>query len=198
MSGEHFNFFGDDAQNEYDTYNNNTFEFIEMYGIPVKYLPRTAVHQDDLFGEDGLSTYDEVIECKMYLEDQTIFGGGGDVFARFGLEVDDTLKLKIQQNYIKTLLGDVPEIGDLIQFTFNNDIFEITHVEDEEIFYIAGQQTTYTLSAKRFEYSGEIMSTGDPLIDAIENQTTSTKDDSLTDFSDVLEFDETDPFGHGF
>ena len=195
----YFNFFGDSASNEYDTYNNNTFEFIEMYGIPVKYLPRTAVNQDDLFGEDGLSTYDEVIECKMYLEDQTIFGGGGDVFARFGLEVDDTLKLKIQQDYIKTLLsGEPPEIGDLIQFSFNNDIFEITYVEDEEIFYIAGQQTTYTLSAKRFEYSGEIMTTGDPLIDTLDDETTSTLDDSITDYTEVLEFDETSPFGDDF
>lgn len=196
---EYFKFFGDDAQNEYDTYNDNTFEFIEMYGIPVKYLPRTAVKQDELFGEDVMSTYNEVIDCKMYLEDQTIFGGGGDIFARFGLEVDDTLKLKIQQNYIKSLLGgDVPEIGDLIQFSFNKDLFEITHVEDEEIFYIAGKQTTFTLSAKRFVYSGEVLDTGDADIDILDTATTTVTDDEPDDYSGVLEFDESSPFGDGF
>jgi hypothetical protein len=198
MSESYFNFFGDDASNEYDTYNDNTFEFIEMYGIPVLYLPRTAVKQDELFGEDVMSTYSEVVPCKMYLEDQTIFGGGGDVFARFGLEVDDTLKLKIQQDYIKSLLGDVPEIADLIQFSFNKDLFEITHVEDEEIFYINGKQTTYTLSCKRFVYSGEIMETGETTIDILDPETTPIVDDGIQTFDDVLEFDETDPFGHGF
>jgi hypothetical protein len=196
---KYFNFFGNDATNEYDTYNNSTHEFIEMYGIPVKYLPRTAVKQDELFGEDVMSTYEEVIECKMYLEDQTIFGGSGDVFARFGLEVDDTLKLKVQQDHIKSLLnGDVPEIGDIIQFSFNNDLFEITHVEDEEIFYINGKQTTYTLSGKRLVYSGEIMETGDEDIDILDTQTESINDDESDDYTTVLEFDETDPFGHGF
>jgi hypothetical protein len=196
---EYFNFFGDNADNEYSTYNDNTFEFIEMYGIPVLYLPRTAVKQDELFGEDVMSTYSEVIECKMYLEDQTIFGGGGDVFARFGLDVDDTMKFKIQQDYIKELLGGtLPEMGDLIQFTFNKDLFEITHVEDEEIFYINGKQTTFTLSCKRFVYSGEIMETGEADIDILDTETTSETDDALQTFEDVLEFDETDPFGHGF
>lgn len=168
----YFNFFTSEADNEYKIVNDATDEFIEMYGIPVNYLPRTAVAEDSLFGEDGLSSFDEVIACKMYLEDHTVFGGSGDLFANFGLEVDDTMKLKIQQNHIVELLdGDLPEIGDLIQFEFNNDIFEITFVEDEEIFYISGAQTTYTLSVKRFVYSGEILDTNDAGIDILANET---------------------------
>ncbi len=191
-----FNFYGENSQNEFDTINDATHEMIQMLGIPIKYLPRTAVDEDTLFGEDGLSSYDEVIECRMYLEDHTVFGGSGDIFSRFGLEVDDTIKLKIQQNHIIELLnGDLPEVGDLIQFSFNKDLFEITYVEDEEIFYISGQQTTFTLSAKRFEYSGETLDTGDDDIDILNDETTSTEDDTFSDYTEVLDFNENDPFG---
>lgn len=195
----YFNFYKNAALNEYDIVNDATHEMIEMMGIPVKYLPRTAVAHDTLFGEDGLSTYDEVIECKMYLEDHTIFSGSGDIFSSFGLEVDDTLKLKIQQNHIVELLnGDLPVEGDLIQFVFSKDIFEITFVEDEEMFYISGGQTTYTLSAKRFEYSGEIINTLDPDIDKINSETTSVLDDSIQTFTDVMDFSETNPFDEDY
>ena len=195
----YFNYFSSSANNEWDIVNDNTKEFIEQYGIPIKYLPRTAVAEDSLFGEDGLSTFDEVIDMKMYLEDTTTFGGQGDIFSQFGLEVNDTIKLKIQQNHITEMLsGELPEIGDLIQFAFNKDIFEITFVEDEEMFYISGRQTTYTLSAKRFEYSGEILETGDDDIDDLDGETTSQADDSIQTFTDSLDFTETNPFGEDF
>ena len=194
----YFNFYSEAAENEFDIVNDATHEMIEMMGIPVKYLPRTAVAEDTLFGEDGLSLFDEIVNLKMYLEDHTVFGGSGDMFANFGLEVDDTIKLKIQQNHIVEMLsGELPEVGDLLQFAFSKDIFEISFVEDEEIFYFAGGQTTYTLSAKRFEYSGEQIATGDADIDAINAETTSSNDDSDQDFDVVLDFSEKNPFGEG-
>ncbi len=194
----YFNFFEENSSNEYALYNDNTLEYIEQYGIPVIYLPRTSIAQDDLFGEDDLSTFDEKIECKMLLDDYTAFGGQQDFFSKFGLEIDDTLKLKIQQNYMIELLGgELPEIGDLIQFKFNKVIFEISFVEDEEIFYLAGGQTLFTFSAKKWNYSGEILDTGDINIDILEDKI-SAKDDSIQTFTDILEFNETDPFNDGF
>ena len=193
MANQYFNFFGNEATNEWNVTNDATDEFIEAFGVPVKYLPRTAVKQDDLFGEDVLSTYSEVVEVQMYLEDHNMFQGE-DLFAQFGLEVSDTVKLKVQQDRIRNLLGEEPEVGDLIQFEFSKDLFEITFVEDEEIFYIHGKTTTYTLSAKKFEYSAEIMETGDIDIDKIDDDDTSTLDDSIQDFTKALEFTEDDPF----
>lgn len=192
----YFNFFNETNQ-EYDIYNDNTKEFIEMYGIPVLYLPRTAVKEDTLFGEDTLSTYSEVIECKMYLEDFITFGGARNMYSQFGLEIDDTMKLKIQQDYMKELLGDeVPKISDLIQLKFNNNIFEIVHVEQEEIFYLLGKTTTYTFNCKKLEYSGEIFNTNNVDTDIINNETKAGIDDSIQDFNTVLNFDETNPFGN--
>lgn len=191
----YFNFF-DETNPEYDIYNDNTKEFIEQFGIPVKYLPRTLVNHDDLFGEDGLSAFNDAYECKMYLEDSTAFGGNRDLFSKFGLEVDDSVTLKIQQDYIKELINDVPQVGDIIKFEFNDSLFEITHVEDEEIFYLMGKQTTYTLSAKRWEYSGEELNTGDEEIDSLEDLTNSmTVDDGNQEFNEVMDFSETNPFG---
>lgn len=189
-----FNFFGDNAENEYQIFNDNTFEMIEMYGIPIKYIPRTEVDMDDLFGEDDVAIYDNAIELKMYLEDHMSFEGS-DFFSKFGLEVDDTIKLKIQQDYMREQLSNSePEIGDLIKFEFSKDLFEISYIEDEEMFYLAGKTTIYTISAKRFEYSGEQIQTGDEDIDVIDGEDYATLDDSIREFTQALEFNEDDPF----
>jgi hypothetical protein len=63
------------------------------------------------------------------------------------------------------------------------------------MFYLHGKQTSYTISAKRYEYSGEEIATGDVGIDILDSETTATIDDSIRDFTEALEFDETDPFG---
>ncbi len=189
-----FNFFEEQASNEWEIFNDNTHEMIEMYGIPISYLPRKNVNFDDLFGEDASSMYDEAIELKMYLEDTESFGGE-DLFSKFGLEVNDTISLKIQQNYMREKLsGDEPEIGDLIKFKFSKDLFEITFIEDEEIFYVNGACTIYRFDTKKMDYSGEQLDTMDDDIDRLDGLTTATLDDSIRDFTTALEFEEDDPF----
>lgn len=197
----YFNFFTPAASNEWDVTNNATNEFIEMYGVPIIYLPRTEVNPDSLFGEDNLSTYSSSFEIKMVPENYETFGGPGDLFSKFGLEVDDTIKLYVQQDHLNTELnGTPPEEGDLAQFDFSKDIFELNFVEDEDLFYLHGKQTVYTLSFKKFEYSGEIFDgtvpTDHPDIDSLEDTNTNTIDDSIQEFQDVLEFDEENPFGN--
>lgn len=195
----YFNFFQPEASNEWNVTNDATHEFVEMYGVPLVYLPRTSVKEDELLGEDTLSSYDESFEIKMIPENYETFGGQGDLFSKLGLEIDDTIKLSVQQEYIESLLGEPPEEGDLIQFAFNKDLFEITFIEDEQPFYLHGKQTVYQISVKRFDYSGEqfsdIVTTEHPELGVLEGETESNVDDSLQDFQETLEFDETDPFG---
>ena len=189
-----FNFFEEQASNEFKIFNDNTHEMIEMYGVPVLYLPRKQVNFDALFGEDTAALYDEAIEVKMYLEDHETFGGE-DLFSKWGLEVNDTINLKIQQDYMKEKLsGDPPEIGDVIKFKFSKDLFEITFIEDEEIFYVNGGCTIYRFDAKKMDYSDEQMPIGDDDIDQIDDETVSSLDDSIRDFTAALEFEESDPF----
>ena len=191
-----FNFFDDQASNEWSIYNNNSHEFIEMYGIPVLYLQRKEVNYDELFGEDSSSKFDSAVALKMYLEDFYTFGS--DVFSKFGLQSDDSIKLKIQQEHIiSELNGEEPEIGDLIKFEFTDILFEITFIESEELFYVNGKTIIYRLDAKKLDYSGEQI-TADNLTDTgvipLDGETTSTTDDSIRDFTKTLEFTEEDVF----
>jgi hypothetical protein len=191
-----FNFFDDQASNEWSIYNNNSHEFIEMYGIPVLYLQRKEVNYDELFGEDSSSKFDSAVALKMYLEDFYTFGS--DVFSKFGLQSDDSIKLKIQQEHIiSELSGEEPEIGDLIKFEFTDILFEITFIESEELFYVNGKTIIYRLDAKKLDYSGEQI-TADNLTDTgvipLDGETTATTDDSIRDFTKSLEFTEEDVF----
>ena len=63
-----------------------------------------------------------------------------------------------------------PLEGDLIYFPLTNDIFKITFVEHEAIFYQTGQLQTYDISCEKWAYSGEQIRTGNNQIDIIETQ----------------------------
>ena len=49
---------------EQDLVEDLTIESIKMYGQDMKYLPRTRVNTDHLYGEDDLSTFDEGIDIE--------------------------------------------------------------------------------------------------------------------------------------
>ncbi len=49
---------------EQDLVEDLTIEAIKIYGHNVKYLPRTKVNVDLLFGEDTLSKFDEAIDVE--------------------------------------------------------------------------------------------------------------------------------------
>ena len=53
---------------EQDLVEDLTIEAIKMFGHNVKYLPRTTVDIDLLFGEDTLSKFDEAIDVEMYIK----------------------------------------------------------------------------------------------------------------------------------
>ena len=85
------------ATNEQDLLHDLTTEFIKMWGIDLKYLPRTLQKEDIIFGEDTISRFDTVHDVEMYLDTYDNFGGEGDMFAKFGLEIKDRLELVINQ-----------------------------------------------------------------------------------------------------
>lgn len=197
-----FNFHQDLALNEWGLYNDNTLEFIEMYGVPILYLLRTAVKEDALLGEDALSTYSETKAFKVYLEDNTNFGGGGDLWGKFGFVKDDTMKIKIQKQHLIEMLGTTPKENDIIQFGFNKKLYEVFFIEEDvDVFFLAGNQTTYGISVRLMSYSNEILETGDTEIDKLNDENNkSTNDDSVRedDFAAILKFNETNPFGDTF
>lgn len=69
-------------------------------------------------------------------------------------------------------LPDRPMEGDLIWFDIPKKLFVITFVEHEKMFYPLGERMTYQLTCELFDYSSEVINTGIPEIDIIEDNNT--------------------------
>lgn len=80
---------------EQDLVEDLTIEAIKIYGHDVKYLPRTIVNLDHLFGEDTLSSFDEGIDMEMYIKNVEGFEGEGDLLSRFGLQIRDQITFTV-------------------------------------------------------------------------------------------------------
>lgn len=62
-------------------------ESIKQYGHEVKYIPRTLVKEDHIFGEDVLSKFQSAIPIEVYIQNVEGFEDVGEFVSRFGLEV---------------------------------------------------------------------------------------------------------------
>jgi hypothetical protein len=74
---------------EQDLIEDLTIESIKMYGHEVRYLPKTAVRTDYLFGEDTLMQFNDAVEMEMYIKNVEGFEGEGDFLSKFNLEIRD-------------------------------------------------------------------------------------------------------------
>lgn len=70
-------------------------ESIKIYGVDLKYMPRTIVKSDALFGEDTLSKFDDAVEVEAYIKNTTGFEGQGDFLSKFNLQIDDQITFTI-------------------------------------------------------------------------------------------------------
>lgn len=199
---------------EFVTYQGMVDEIIESFGTDVYYLPRQYEKEDYLFGEDILSKFTKVYKMTMFLESAGGFEGSGDLFTKFGLNVQDELVLTIEKDRFKryTSPDDVvenyemefPVIGDLLYIDWaQKSLFEISHSEDAEIFFHLGDWVVWKLTCTKFQYSHEnidLSSVNPDIDDALE--LASLNDDGLSDndnieeeFEDLRDFTEEDPFG---
>jgi len=80
---------------EQDLVEDLTIESIKIYGHNVKYIPKTAVRNDPLFGEDTLKTYNDAIDLEMYIKNVEGFEGEGDFLSKFNLEIRDQITLTV-------------------------------------------------------------------------------------------------------
>lgn len=93
MLNKYFNPYG--FSREQDLLEDLILESIKIYGHEVRYLPRSLVNVDHLFGEDALSTFDEAIPIEMYLKSMEGFEGDGQFLSKFGLEIRDQVVLTV-------------------------------------------------------------------------------------------------------
>lgn len=80
---------------EQDLLEDLVIESIKIYGHSMRYLPRTIVNEDPLFGDDTLSTFDDAVELEMYIKNVEGFEGEGDFLSRFNLEIRDQITFTV-------------------------------------------------------------------------------------------------------
>ena len=155
-------------------------ESMKIYGMDVLYLPRTSGDKVDfLFGEDTLKEYTKTFSLEMYLENIQGMEGEGDYISKFGLEIRDEITLLVsRKRFVHTVREEStslvrPREGDLIYVPLTDAFFEITFVEhenDQAMFYTLGRARganvyLFALKLKKFVFSNELISTGNPTID---------------------------------
>jgi hypothetical protein len=166
---DNFNNYG-----EQDLIESLVVESISIYGHTVYYLPRTLITKDDIYGEDKLSTYNEVFEFDMYIKSFDSFEGDGQFLSKFNLEIRDSATFSIARrsfgNEIASHRPDIqrPREGDLIYSTMMKKMFVIKYVNQTAIFYQMGDLQIWDIACDVWEYSNERFTTGNSEIDAIE------------------------------
>lgn len=148
-------------------------ESIRIYGQDMVYIARDSwTDNDTIYGENPLSYFERTYEMEMYIKSVDDFGGDGDLFSKFGVEIRDQATLVVAMSrFIEATDQDFerPQEGDLIFLPLSGGIFEIHHVEDESIFYQQGSLFVFELTVEQFEYSHEDFKTGYDQIDQIDD-----------------------------
>jgi hypothetical protein len=156
-------------------------ESLKIYGHDIYYMPRSLINRDTIFDEDDLSEFTQAYPVEMYLENVDGFGGDGELFQRFGLEVRDqatfVLSRRRWQQLVESSEGtytteDRPAEGDLLYFPKTRSLFEIKFVEFQDPFYQLGKVYVFRLQCELFEYSSEYIDTGLAGIDQLEDDNT--------------------------
>lgn len=199
----YFNNFGHNGQQR--LLEDLIIESIKIYGYDCYYIPRTLVKEDNLFGEDVLSKFDDAYSLEMYVKNVEGFEGEGDFLSKFNVEIRDEITFTIskrrwseevdESQMITQEDGDDasrPLEGDLIYFPLTGGLFEIKFVEDEVTFYQMGELQMYDLKCELFEYSHEELDTGISAIDTIQDNHSAIMQnfDLLAENGDTLVFED--------
>ena len=170
-------YFNHAVKSEQDLHEDLVVESLRFYGHECVYLPRKIVDEDELFGEDTSSQFDDAYSVEMYIENTEGFEGEGDLLSKFGVEVRDQATfvlsrrtwnrfVSLDQNLVTSTR---PQEGDLIYFPLGNQVFEIRFVEHENPFYQLGKLNVFKLQCETFEYSHEAFDTGIAELDGVED-----------------------------
>lgn len=200
------------ASNEQNLVEDLVIEAIQIKGMNMKYMPRTTVSNDYLFGEDPSSAFNDAVEIEMYMNDVDRFGGDGDIFSRFGYEINDTAEITISKKRFADEIIDVepeqtrPYEGDLIFMPITNAILEVKFVDHEDPFFQHGKQYVYKLKCELFDFNNETFNTNDidieNIIDQVELNDPETEVETFGDNDEIqtetdtsVSFDPSNPFG---
>lgn len=154
-------------------------EHTKVMGIDLKYLPRTLINYDQLYGEDPNSAFTSAIELEFYVKSYQGFMSSA-IIAKVGLEIPESLMVSCaRRRFTETITEEFPEIvrpreGDLIYVPYPVDerkrVFEITAVNQNENFSTLGERYTWEITCSVFRFNGEEFNTGDTEIDTFDDK----------------------------
>ena len=150
-------------------------ECLKIYGFDTYYIPRQAVNEDTILGEDTLNKFSSAYPLEMYMQNVTGFEGDGNLMTKFGGEIRDTATFIVARRRWDEVIarsGDAvlttrPAEGDIIYFPLTKAFFEIKFVESTDPFFQVGKLYVYKLECELLQYSSEIFNTGVSEIDGI-------------------------------
>ena len=147
-----------------------TVESIQIHGSDMIYMPSDIVNEDFRYGEDQQSEFNKGHLLEMYVDGAEEFGGEGEFFAKFGLEIRDEAFFVVAKRRFQEQVQHLehPREGDLIYWPLTKKLFEIKHVDHENPFYELGKLHTYRLTVQLFRYAQEEFATGIPEIDEVD------------------------------
>ena len=166
-------------------------ECLKIYGFDTYYLPRHAVNEDVILGEDTLNNYEHAYALEMYMQNVSGFEGDGDLMTKFGVEIRDTATFVVARrrwDEIVASSGDAvlttrPAEGDIVYFPLTKAFFEVKRVEATDPFFQVGKLYVYKLECELFRYSSEQFNTGVSEIDNL----AADKSADINDFNVLLE-----------
>lgn len=169
-------YFSQKVRSEQQLYEDLVIESLRMYGQDVYYLPRDIVNEDKILADDVPSKFNSSHRIEMYLENIEGFGGEGDLFTKFGIEIRDQATFIVSRQrwtqlvarYDNEIQGTRPFEGDLVYLPLSNKLFQVMMVEHEEPFYQLSNIAVFKLRCELFEYNDENFETGVEVIDDIE------------------------------
>lgn len=169
---------------EQDLVESLVIESHKASGWDFKYLPRTLVNYDDLYGEDTKSAFNDAYTLEFYVKSFEGYAGGS-FLSKFGLTMTEELTITCARKRFKDeITANQPTItrpreGDLIYIPYQIDervrVFEISYVNPLEVFSQLGERYTYEIRCRVFDFNGESFSTGDSELDIFENNYLSTE-----------------------
>ena len=144
-------------------------ESINIQGVTVKYLIRTAGPADQLWNEDPEASWGSAFEIDMYIESYDAPGGDGQILSQYGIEFNDKITLSVsQERWAELASHSRPEGGDLVVVPFgisasNRDqylpkifqIADVTTFRGDTPFYQLGDNFVYRITGALFTQSGE-------------------------------------------
>ena len=150
-------------------------ECLKIYGFDTLYLPRHAMNEDKILGEDVLNKYTSAYPLEMYMQNVTGFEGDGDLMTKFGVEIRDTATFIVARRRWDEVIarsGDAvlttrPAEGDIIYFPLTKAFFEIKKVDSTDPFFQVGKLYVYKMECELMQYSSEVFDTGVSEIDSI-------------------------------